>query len=85
MVRELEQKEITWREARRTFEKSGLRGKKGTQAFEEMEKVRAFFVGLPLHPSQVEYLAESLRLWDGTTGVEWREQELERVTGLSRA
>jgi len=85
LVRQLEELELIWREARRTFEKTARRGEKGKQAFEEMEKVRAFFVGLPLHPSQVEYLAESLRLWDGTTGVEWREQDLERETGLTRA
>jgi RNA polymerase primary sigma factor len=85
LVRELEQLELTWREARRTFEKTARRGEKGKQAFEEMEQVRAFFVRLPLHPSQVEYLAESLRLWDGTTAVEWGRQELDRKTGLTRA
>ena len=85
LVGQLEELELTWREARRTFEKSGLRGNKGKQAFEEMEKVRAFFVGLPLHPSQVEYLAESMRLRDDTTAVEWRERDLERETGLTRA
>jgi DNA-directed RNA polymerase sigma subunit (sigma70/sigma32) len=85
LVSQLEELELTWREARRTFEKSGLRGKKGKQAFEEMEKVRTFFVGLPLHPSQVEYLADAMRLRDGTTAVEWRERDLERETGLTRA
>jgi RNA polymerase primary sigma factor len=79
------QEEARWRSARATFAKSALRGQKGKQAYEEMESTRRFFVDLPLHPSQIEYLAEALREWDGVTAVEWRERELERETGLTRA
>ena len=66
-------------------DRSGLRGNKGKQAYAEMQVVRQFFLGLPLHHSQIEYLAERLREFDGVSGVDWRERDLERVTGLTRA
>jgi RNA polymerase primary sigma factor len=50
-----------------------------------MEAVREFFLALPLHHSQIEYLAEKLRELDGLSTVEWRERDLERATGLTRA
>ena len=77
--------EETWREARPTFERTARRGSKGKEAYERMDEVRRFFVGLPLHPSQIEFLIEGLRELDGVTAVEWRQRDLERATGLNRA
>jgi RNA polymerase primary sigma factor len=77
--------EQRWHAAREVFDRSGLRGNKGKQAHAEMEAVREFFLALPLHHSQIEYLAEKLRELDGLSTVEWRERDLERATGLTRA
>ncbi len=85
LVEVLREQETAWRDARATFERTARRGNRGKEAFEQMETVRGFFIGLPLHPSQIEYLIEGLREWDGTTNVEWRERDLERQTGLNRA
>ncbi len=85
LVETLRDQETAWRDGRATFERTARRGSRGKEAFERMEAVRAFFVGLPLHPSQIEYLIERLREWDGATNVEWRQRDLERETGLNRA
>jgi RNA polymerase primary sigma factor len=85
LAAELQQHEQSWHAAREVFDRSGLRGHKGKRAHAEMEAVRQFFLALPLHHSQIEYLAERLRELDGLSGVEWRERDLERVTGLTRA
>ncbi|CAN5176769.1 MAG: sigma-70 family RNA polymerase sigma factor [Gemmatimonadetes bacterium] len=84
-VQRLQEEVQRWRAGSETYARSALRGQKGKQAFEDMVAVREFFTSLPLHPSQIEYLAEALRELDGATAVEWRERELERDTGLSRA
>jgi len=85
LAEELRAQEERWRAARDVFDRSGLRGHKGKRAHAEMESVRQFFLALPLHHSQIEYLAEKLREVDGLSAVEWRERELERTTGLTRA
>ncbi|HUF89168.1 MAG TPA: RNA polymerase sigma factor RpoD [Gemmatimonadota bacterium] len=82
---ELRAQEELWRAGRAVFDRSGLRGQKGKQAHAEMESVRQFFLALPLHHSQIEYLAEKLRELDGLTAMSWRERDLERATGLTRA
>jgi RNA polymerase primary sigma factor len=82
---QLRVQEQRWHAAREVFDRSGLRGQKGKQAHAEMEAVRQFFLALPLHHSQIEYLAEKLREFDGLSAVEWRDRDLERVTGLTRA
>ena len=84
-VHQLHVEEERWRSAREIFSRSALRGQKGKRAYEELEAVRRFFVQLPLHPSQIEYLAEALRERNGTSAVDWRERELDRETGMSRA
>ncbi len=76
--------EVRWREARSAHD-AGKRSLKGNRVADEMEAVRTMFVDMPLHPSHIEYLAESLHEWEGLSAVEWRERDLERVTGLSRA
>jgi RNA polymerase primary sigma factor len=85
MAENLRLQEAAWREARPTFERTARRGTKGKEAYERMDEVRRFFIGLPLHPSQIEYLIEGLRELDGATAVEWRQRDLERETGLNRA
>ena len=85
LAENLRLQEVAWREARPTFERTARRGSKGKEAYERMDEVRRFFVGLPLHPSQIEYLIEGLRELDGATAVEWRQRDLERETGLNRA
>jgi RNA polymerase primary sigma factor len=85
LAEELRAKEEGWQAAREVFDRSGLRGQKGKRAYAEMEAVRDFFLALPLHHSQIEFLAERLRELDGLSAVSWREQDLERATGLSRA
>ena len=85
LAQELQANEQRWHAAREVFDRSGLRGNKGKQAHAEMEAVRGFFLTLPLHHSQIEYLAEKLRELDGVSAVDWRERDLERATGLSRA
>jgi RNA polymerase primary sigma factor len=85
LVENLRIQEAAWREARPTFERTARRGSKGKEAYDRMDEVRRFFIGLPLHPSQIEYLIEGLRELDGATAVEWRGRDLERETGLNRA
>src|SRR5688500_1549762 len=85
LAQELQSNEQRWHAAREVFDRSGLRGNKGKDAHAEMEAVRAFFLSLPLHHSQIEFLAEQLRELDGVSAVDWRERDLERATGLSRA
>ncbi|MDX1622405.1 MAG: RNA polymerase sigma factor RpoD [Gemmatimonadota bacterium] len=84
LVKELVAQERVWREARETFRRSGRRGEKGKRAHARMVAVRGFFVALPIHPSQLEYLAGSLRELEGTTTAEWNRRNLERETGLTR-
>ena len=84
LAEELRAFEQRWHAAREVFDRSGLRGQKGKRAHAEMEAVRDFFRAMPLHHSQIEYLAEKLRELDGLSTVEWRERDLERATGLSR-
>jgi RNA polymerase primary sigma factor len=80
-LREIEER---WRIAHAAYE-GGKRVVRGKKVSDEMEMVRRFFVDLPLHPSQIEVLAEALHEWEGLSAVEWRERDLERATGLSRA
>jgi RNA polymerase primary sigma factor len=84
LAEQLGDAEARWREARAACD-AGKRTVKGRKVGEEMEAVRRFFVDLPLHPSQIEYLAQSLHEWEGLSAVEWRQRELERTSGLSRA
>ena len=85
LARSFHEIEGRWRAARAIYDRSGRRGAKGKKAFDEMEEVRTSFVDLPLHPSQIEYLAESLHELEGISAVEWGRRDLERETGLSRA
>ncbi|HYO47565.1 MAG TPA: sigma-70 factor domain-containing protein, partial [Gemmatimonadota bacterium] len=85
LAEELRVQEQRWHAAREVFDRSGLRGHKGKRAHAEMEAVRQFFLALPLHHSQIEYLAEKLRELDGLSALEWRDRDLERATDLSRA
>ncbi|HUP19825.1 MAG TPA: RNA polymerase sigma factor RpoD [Gemmatimonadota bacterium] len=78
------QEEI-WSAAREIHARTGRRGQRGKDAHDGMEAVRAFFVALPIHPSQIEYLAGSLTEYEGLTAVAWRDRGLEPLTGLSRA
>ncbi|MFN2421526.1 MAG: RNA polymerase sigma factor RpoD [Gemmatimonadota bacterium] len=77
--------EARWRASRHIYDRAGRRGLRGKKAFDEMESVRRFFVELPIHPSQIEYLTESLHEWQGVSAVEWRDREFDRLSGLSRA
>jgi RNA polymerase primary sigma factor len=85
LAEQLAQKEAEWRGARAIHDRAGKRGAKGKRAFDRMEAVRDFFIQLPLHPSQIEVLAEALHEWRGVSAVEWREREHDRASGLSRA
>ncbi len=77
--------EERWRAGRDVFDRSGRRGQKGKDAHAELEEVRTFFLDMPLHASQIEYLAEALHEFAGLSVAEWRQRDLERLTGLARA
>ena len=85
LAEQLQEMEARWRSARQVYDRAGRRGLRGKKSYEEMESVRRFFIDLPLHPSQIEYLAESLHEWQGVSAVEWRERDFDRTSGLSRA
>ena len=84
LAHQLQEIENRWREARAAYD-AGKRNVRGGKVTEETAAVRRFFTELPLHPSQIEYLAESLHEWEGLTAMDWRQRELDRTTGLSRA
>ena len=82
---QLVEHEQRWRAAREIHARTGRRGQRGKDAHDDMEAVRAWFVTLPIHPSQIEFLAGALTEFEGLTAVEWGQRELEPSTGLTRA
>jgi RNA polymerase primary sigma factor len=86
LAEELQGAEARWRTARAAYN-AGKRTVKEKKAKvgDEMEAVRRFFVELPLHPSQIEVLAEALHEWRGVSAVEWSHLEYDRASGLTRA